>query len=191
MAALPDARLIQAITYTLLEAGEKSTNPPMIATKGSVKSSIEIFAGGTTWVDQEYDERLGAAIRPIAQDYRGLPAGMEMQRDARGMIAEAFFLNKLTLPPANTAGDMTAYETGIRVQEYIRQAMPLFEPMEDDYNGAICNMTFDVLMRGVAFGYVGDMPDAIRRKEVEYTFESTIHDAIERQQGSLFLESKL
>jgi hypothetical protein len=35
VAALPDARLIQAMTLTLLEAGEKATNPPMVAIKGA------------------------------------------------------------------------------------------------------------------------------------------------------------
>ena len=49
MAALPDARLLQAMTYTLLEAGEKTTNPPMVVTKGAVRSDVSIFAGGLTW----------------------------------------------------------------------------------------------------------------------------------------------
>jgi hypothetical protein len=30
VAALPDARLIQAMTLTFFEAGEKATNPPMV-----------------------------------------------------------------------------------------------------------------------------------------------------------------
>jgi hypothetical protein len=59
VAALADARLIQAMTLTLLEAGEKITNPPMIATQEAVSSDIDIAPGGVTWVDIEYDERLG------------------------------------------------------------------------------------------------------------------------------------
>ena len=57
--ALPEARLIQAMTLTLLEAGEKAVNPPMIATKDAIKSDISVYAGGVTWVSSEYDERLG------------------------------------------------------------------------------------------------------------------------------------
>jgi hypothetical protein len=68
VAALPDARLLQAMTYTLLEAGEKLTNPPMVATENAVRSDVAIYAGGITWVDMEYDERLGDALRPLTQD---------------------------------------------------------------------------------------------------------------------------
>jgi hypothetical protein len=46
VAALADARLIQAMTLTLLEAGEKITNPPMIATQEAVRSDIDIAPGG-------------------------------------------------------------------------------------------------------------------------------------------------
>ena len=53
--ALPEARLIQSMAYTLLEAGEKATNPPMVATQEVVRSDVSIYAGGITWVDQEYD----------------------------------------------------------------------------------------------------------------------------------------
>ena len=58
VAALPDSRLIQAMTFTLLEAGEKATSPPVVATVDAVRSDVNLFAGGITWIDQEYDERL-------------------------------------------------------------------------------------------------------------------------------------
>jgi len=189
VAALPDARLIQAMTLTLLEAGEKAVNPPMIAQGDVVRSDISIFAGGVTWVDKEYDERLGDSLRPISQDYSSLPFGLDMREDIKSTIMEAFYLNKLNLPPTNT-GDMTAYETAQRVQEYIRNALPLFEPMEMDYNGSVCEHTFEILMREGAFGSVYDMPESLRGQEVQFKFESPLHEAVEKQKGHTFMEAK-
>jgi len=186
--ALPDARLIQSMTYTLLEAGEKATNPPMIATQDAVRSDVSIYAGGITWVDQEYDERLGAALRPISQDTSGIPIGMDMIRDSRMLLHEAFYLNKLNLPERGP--EMTAYEVGQRVQQYIRSAMPLFGPMEDDYNGALCELTFDILMRAGAFGSTLDIPASLRGADIQFRFESPLHDAIEEQKGHKLLEVK-
>ena len=186
--ALPEARLIQSMAYTLLEAGEKATNPPMVATQEVVRSDVSIYAGGITWVDQEYDERLGSALRPITQDLRGLPFGLEMIADSREMVAQAFFLNKLTLP--ERAPEMTAYEVGQRIQEYIRGALPIFEPMEDEYNGSVCDVTFETLMRVGVFGSPHDIPKNLQGAGIEFEYRSPLHDAIEEQKGQKFLETK-
>ena len=188
VAALPDARLLQSISLTLLEAGEKAVSAPMIATQEAVRSDVQLYAGGITWVDSEYDERLGAALRPISQDKSGLPFGLDMQQDIREMVSEAFYLNKLNMPPSG--GDMTAYEVGQRVQEFIRQALPLFEPMEMDYNGQMCERIFDVMQRGGFFGNVNEMPDSLSGKDFEFRFESPLHDAVEAQKGQKLLETK-
>lgn len=184
---LPDARLLQAITRTLLEAGEKFTNPPMIAVQEALRSDVAIYAGGITWVDQQYDERLGEVLRPLSQDKSGIPIGMDMAHDVRAMLAEAFFLSKLTLPERGP--EMTAYEVGQRVQDYIRQAAPLFEPLEDEDNGAVCDTTFELLMRHGAFGPNEDMPQSLSGQDIGFTFESPLHEAIERQKGTKFMEA--
>jgi len=189
VAGLPDARLIQAMTLTLLEAGEMAVRPPLIATKEAIRSDVAIYAGGITWVDSEYDEKLGEVLRPITQDLRGMPIGHEQLQDAREMLSQAFYLNKLNLPP-QTAQPMTAYETSQRIQEYIRTALPLFEPMEMEYNAALCDDTFESLMRSGAFGSPADIPDSIRGADIRFRFESPLHQAIERKKGQQFLESK-
>lgn len=188
IAGLPDARMIQAMTYTLLEAGEKAVNPPLIATQDAIRGDISIYAGGITWADMDYDERLGAALRPITQDSRQIPLGMEMAANVQAMIAQAFFLNKLTLP--QRAPEMTAYEVGQRIQEYIRGAIPIFAPMEPEYNGALCEKTFEVLMRAGAFGPIDLMPDELSTAEYTFKFESPLHDAVEQQKGQTFLEGQ-
>lgn len=188
VAALPDARLLQAMTSVLLEAGEKAVNPPMISVQEALRSDISIYAGGVTWVDAAYDERMGEVLRPITQDKSGIPLGIDMADRLHAMLAEAFFLNKLSLPAPGQ--DMTAYEVGQRVQEYIRQAMPLFEPMESEYNGPLCDLTFEKMLRAGAFGSPFDMPEELREQEVEFRFESPLHDAIEREKGQRFLEAQ-
>ena len=186
--ALPDARLLQAMTFTLLEAGEKATSPPIIATQGAVRSDMALFAGGVTWVDNEYDERLGEAMRPLQQDFRGFNYGVAMNQDTRAMLHAAFFLDALTLP--QRAPEMTAYEVGQRVQEYIRNALPIFEPMEQSYNEAICDETFGLLLRGNAFGDPRSFPKKLRGADIDFTFESPLHDAIDQQKGQLFQQAQ-
>lgn len=187
VAGLPDARLLQAMTLTLMEAGEVSVRPPLIATQEAIRSDVALYAGGITWVDAEYDERLGEALRPIQLNSgQGLSAGMTMLKDAREKLSEAFYLNKLSLPAPDR--EMTAYETGQRIQEWIRQALPLFEPVETEYNAAICDDTFDALMRVNAFGSWSDIPQSLRGQNIKFAFESPLHQATERKKGALLLQ---
>jgi hypothetical protein len=185
--ALPDARLLQAMTFTLLEAGEKATSPPMIATQDAVRSDVALYAGGITWVDQEYDERLGEALRPLTQDFRGFNYGVQMNQDTRALLARAFFLDTLKLP-AN-GPEMTAYEVGQRVQEYIRGALPIFEPTEMEYNASVCDETFEILLRNGAFGAPQSWPKELRGADISFSFESPLHDIIDQQKGQKFQEA--
>ncbi len=185
--ALPEARLLQSMTYTLLEAGEKAANPPIVATHDVVRSDLAIYAGGVTWIERDYDERLGDALRPLTQDFRGLPFGKEMAQESRAILMQAFYLDVLNMPTRGP--EMTAYEVGQRVQAYIRDALPLFEPMESEYNGELCDLTFDLLMRAGAFGSLQDMPPSLMGQDVKFSFRSPLHDAIEEQKGQKFVQA--
>lgn len=188
VAALPDARLIQQVTRCLLEAGEKATNPPMVAVQEAIRGDVAIFAGGITWVDAEYDERLGEVLRPMSQDKSGLSFGMEWGQDLRQQLADAFYLSKLNLPPAG-GPDMTAYEVGQRVQEFIRNTLPLFEPMEEEYNGPLCEMTFELLMHNSP-EMRQTIPKQIAGMEIEFEFESPLKEASEKVRVGQYMEAQ-
>ena len=186
VAALPEGRLLQAMTYTLLEAGEKVVNPPIIAVEQALRSDVALYSGAITYIDRDYDERTGEALRPLVQDAKGMPLSKDMQADSRSLLAQCFYLNRLKLP--TNRPQMTAYEVGQYIQEYVRNALPLFEPMEAEYNGALCEETFSCIADAGGFGYPGDWPRKIRGADVVFRFASPLHDAIEQQKGAKFLE---
>lgn len=187
VAGLPDARLLQAMTLTLLEAGEMAVHPPYLASADVIREDIQNFAGGITWISSEYDKRMHDVLRPLNQDKSGLPFGMDFAAEIRQMLGAAFYLNKLTLPAADR--DMTAYETAERIKEYVRSARPLFEPAEYEYNHGLCDETFQTLLRRGAFGSVLEMPEELQGRNVRFKFESPLHTAVERQKAVAFLEA--
>lgn len=188
IAAFPDARLIQQITLTLLEAGEKMVDPPRVAPAGILRSDMFLQAGGVSMYDPEYDERTGDILRPIMQDVGGMPYATRMHEKAEANIKEAFFLNKVGIAPITK--EMTAYEASQHVQENIRNMLPLFGPTEMEYNGALCNITFDELRYANAFGNPNDIPESLRGAEVKFRFESPIHRLVERTKGQQFMEAR-
>lgn len=185
--ALSDARMLQQMTLTMIEAGQKAVDPPMLAAGEVINGGVNMFAGGITYVDAEYDERTGEALRPIPLDKSGLNWGDAREQKVRDIIMEAFYLNQIQLPELK--GDMTAFETQKRVEEYIRRALPLFEPMETEYNGALCDKTFDILLRNGVFGAPQDIPEALSGASVRFTFESPLQAAQTRANSQAFMQT--
>lgn len=184
---LPDARTLQTLTQILLEAGEKAVDPPMIAAAEALRSDVNLMAGGVTTVDIEYDERTGDALRQVQDVGSGLPLGMDMAEQVRAVIDQGFFLNRINLPDLNTK-TMTAFEVRRRIEEHVRTAAPIFEPIEAEYNAPLCNLTFEILKANGAFGPVDTMPEMLRGTEVQFTFVSPLRELADEIKGQSFLE---
>jgi len=185
-ASISDARAMQIMMQTILEAGEKAVNPPMIGYPQALRSDLQIFAGGFTAIDREYDDRTGAAIKPLEQGKYGIPIGLELLDRTQREISEAWFLNKLNLPPQGT--EMTAYEASERVKEFVRNAMPLIQPLEAEYPAALCENTFVLLMANGAFGDIRDIPQSIQGADIQFIFESPLTEAEDRIKSGKFVE---
>jgi hypothetical protein len=185
VAALPDARLLQSITLTLLEAGEKAVNPPMTAIAQMVRGEIDISQGGITWVEADYDQRTGEPVKLLVNDKSGIPLGLEMVQDIRVQMRDAWYLDRLSLPVMDHK--MTAYEAGVRVSEYIRRILPVVEPAEAEYNAPICERTFDRLQRAGAFGSPEDRPESLKGgADLQFSFESPFRRAQEEAKAQIF-----
>jgi hypothetical protein len=181
--ALPDARMLQSIARAVLESAEKAVDPPLVATEEAIRSDINVYAGGVTWVSQEYDETTGVALRPL--DIAGnVGLGMDIKQDVRRLIAEAFLLNKLWLPQ----GEKTAYETQVLMGEYRRAILPFFNPIEDSYHLPLLDTAFQMALRNGAFNFE-EMPDEIDGAEVTFVFDSPLNTAEGRATVAQFNES--
>lgn len=174
--ALPNARLIQRMMLTLIEAAEKSVDPPLVATHEVIKSDVDLSAGGVTWVDLEYDERMGAALRPLELG-KNVGLGIDLINRQQEMLARVFYLDKLRLPQGQAK---TAYETARLVEEYVRNALPLFEPMEDEYNARLLDVT---AQRGFLAGYFGpvdDIPPMLKGRNIQFRFANPLRESLEK-----------
>jgi len=184
VAALPNSRMLQAMTFTLLEAAERYARPPLVAQQNVVRGDVDLSSNGITYVDSEYDERFGDAIRPLYQSMGGFPVGMEMKSEVVRVISSAFYLNKIALP--ETSREMTAYEVQERMKQYRRENLPLFTPMESDYNGQICEMAFDIALNSGFLGSPYDIPTGLQGRDVEFKFRSPLSQSDQEKKAAIF-----
>ena len=182
---LPDGRTLQIVTRTIREAGEKYVDPPMIVVSDAIRGDIALYAGGVTSADVEYDERLGEVLRPVSQDKSGFPIGAEIAAALRQDIREAFFLDKIQLP--ETGKDMTAFEVRRRIEEHIRAASPIFEPIESQYSSPLCETTFQVLKDYRAFPF-DEMPEELEGRETNFSFRSPLADFADQRDAEVYID---
>ncbi|KRB51792.1 hypothetical protein ASE04_09685 [Rhizobium sp. Root708] len=191
--ALPQARMIQRMMLTIIEAGEKQVDPPMIATQDAVLSPIDLSSNGVTYIDSEYDERLGAALRAVDLG-KNTGLGVDLINDARARLADAFYINKLQ-PLASAQRQKTAYETSQLVSEYIRNALPLFDPIEDEWTGQTLDLVTEKVMRAGGYGQVDrsgipvDMPDILLGQNITHEFNNSLKEARDQQVINGFQQS--
>lgn len=176
MIGLPDARMAQTLAQITIEAAEKQLDPPLIATRDALWEGPNVFAGGITWVDKEYDERLGEAIRPLDLG-KNAGVGLDLRNDIRQLHAGTFYITKLSLP---LEGDMTAYEVGQRIDEYIRTIGPVLEPFEAD-NARLLDLIFTILFLAGGLGPMEAVPPELQGADVTFKFETPVQAAYERR----------
>jgi hypothetical protein len=184
--ALPDARMLQAMTHTLMEAGERYVRPPLIGAAKAIPDSIDLSPDGVTWADDEFYDKTGSrrALEPLYQDRGGFPIGLELRQGIMDVLADAFFINKINLPDIDK--EMTAYEVSERMKQYRRENLPLFSPIEHEYNGSLCEMSFDLAFGMGLLGSPYDVPEELQGHEVEFKFESPLSESEEEKKMNRF-----
>lgn len=179
--SLPDSRTLQTMTWSVMEAGEKAVEPPMVARGGTaIIGGIDIRAAGVTWVDRNYDERNGEVLRAL--EMGGQPQFGEILREGiRNNLNAAWFLNKLMMPQTY---DKTAYEAQRLHEEFLRAAQPIMEPAEAERNGNHLEISMNIATRLGLLGSPEDVPEELRGRDVEFIYDNPLEDA--RKQAATF-----
>lgn len=169
--SLADSRMLQDMALVILEQGQKAVDPPTIGAAQVFTRDMNYFAGGHTEVDLEPDQDIRKAFTTIEAGQIGV--GLELKMDVRNLIAEAWLLNKLTLPSVR---EMRELEVQVRTDEYRRAALPFYQPIDSNYHGEVLGTSFEMathirLLPADMFG-----PD-LRGKGVDFTFESPLNEA--------------
>ena len=184
MDALPAARQIQAMALTTIEALQKMVDPPIRATEEAVRGDINMFAGGVTWTDRDWDnQKLGPPLE-VFDVARNAVLGVQALEQAKLGLSNAMFVSKLNIPQTNAK---TAYEVQQLVEEYIRAAIPLFEPLETAYNAPILNAVFDIMLRIPSTRFLETMPEALQGRDIDWSFDNPLQQAQERVKFQMFL----
>jgi len=169
MIALPDAETLQAMGETILIAGQRAADPPLMAPNDGSFDAVNTFPGGLSY----YDVETAVAVRgnPFFSLESGtnLSISRDMQADSREQIFAAFFRNVLNLPVRGP--EMTATEVIQRKEEFIREIGPIFGRLETDDTSPTVERAFMIMLRAGAFLPI---PPVLQGQNIRFDYDSPV-----------------
>jgi hypothetical protein len=182
--ALPDARLIQQQALSILEAAEKAVNPPLVGYREAIRGDVSLRAGDITWVEGEYDGRTGAPVEPLGLG-KNPGLGVDSLMRTESQITRAFYLDRLRMP--DTSHSESTVKVQFMIDEYIRSALPLFAPMQVEYNDALLYEADKIIDAAGGYG-ARELPPGLEKDALTYQWDNPLSDMIERQKANIATE---
>lgn len=181
MEILPDARLLQAVTSSLLEITEKQGNPPMQGPVDILRGEIELFPGGFTPFDASGFQFQGDPLRPVQ-----IGANPAMTADfltaLEQKIGKAFHMDLLMGPPPDASNKPE--DNAGRAMTMAAILGPIWSRGENEMLPPILDRVFNIMVRAKV---MPPAPDELEGERLIYKFDNHISDMREAGEAQRIL----
>lgn len=155
--ALPDVRTLNRLKDILMHSLARAAAPPMLTTMRNIMGSLDLRPNSVSVV------RDINGIREMVPQARFDVAQLSVQ-DLRETIKQAFFLDKLMLPPREQTGEMTAFEIQRRLEQMQRVLGPTISRFTSEFLSPLVVRSFKILLRE---GVLPEVPPVLREAGVD------------------------
>jgi len=142
--AIPDVRTLNKMVELGLTAIARGIAPPIFTERRNILSSLALKPNGLTTVAnidkiKEFNTNARSDLYSFTKE------------DYKNSIRQAFFLDKLLLPPREEVGEMTAFEIARRIEQTQRVLGPTFGRLNQDFLQPFVIRNFKMMLRAGAF----------------------------------------
>jgi hypothetical protein len=174
MVALPDVKMLQAMTVTKIQLMQKAANPPMWLRDDGVLGQTRTVPGGINyWRGNPSD---GVMLQPVS--LQGLQFLAEDIAQIRENILRMFYADIMRM---TDRADMTATEVVQRTAEQMRLFGPLVGRLESEFLGPLISIIFNKLNR---LNMLPIPPKHIQDQEFTVEYVSPVATAQKQQKAN-------
>jgi hypothetical protein len=157
--ALSDIRMMQSMKKVTIQSSQISLAPPLQIQDSSLIGPMRYKPWSLNFVRPGSDD-----IKPITTGTR-MDIGLEIMRDIKDAIRQAFFLDKLTVPSSDR---MTATEISARKDENMRTLSAVLGRLNQELTGPIINNTFKIMSDQNAFLEIPKELEGLKKIDIKY-----------------------
>ena len=171
MVSLGDCKQLQTGEKKILQALEKTINPPMTAPISLQNQKISLLPGDTTFVDVREGQQGFRPVHEINFNIQGMEA---KQEQVRARIQRAFFEDLFLMLAQSDRREITAREIEERHEEKLLALGPVLEQLNQDLLDPLIEIAFDIHMRQEL---IDPPPEEIQGQEIKVEYISIMAQA--------------
>lgn len=163
MIALPDCKVLNSMTESVLKGAQKASDPPVQIPDDGFVLPLVTKPGGVNYYRAGSTDRVEAIFNDTRVDF-----GFEAVNERRARIREAFYADKLTL---QQGPQMTATEVLQRIEEVTRLLGPVLGRQQSEFLRPMIDRVFEIMARK---GLIPEAPEAIQGSVIDVQYSSVI-----------------
>lgn len=172
MTAMPDIRMVNRMSDTILRGAEKIVDPPLVIPDGSLVSPVRTYSGGLTFTEGQVD--IKTLIPPGTSR---IETGNELLIARQQAIKEAFFTPLFVTPDSPVK---TATQVMQEVDERNRALSPMLVRMQTELFSRLVVRTFNILERS---GQLPKAPAELAGKRLKLEYVSPLIASQKQMEG--------
>lgn len=154
MTVLPDIKMVNEVNKTMIRAGHKLVDPPLLIYDDGLGSMLDVTPNALNY--GMMDEGGHPRAAPLNSGGR-YDVGIDQRTDLRTSINNGFYITLFQILVQNR--EMTAYEAMLRAQEKAELLGPTFGRQESEFLAPIIERELDILWaKGIIQRTLGPMP---------------------------------
>ncbi len=166
MTALPDVKMLNEMSKTIIKSAQKQVDPPLLVPDDGFMLPVRTVPGGLNFYRAGTRDR----IEPLNIGANNT-LGLNMEEQRRNSIRNAFYVNQLMM---QNGPQMTATEVIQRNEEKMRLLGPVLGRLQSELLKPLIDRVFAILMRRNLFAQA---PEFLSGQEIEIEYVSPLAKA--------------
>jgi hypothetical protein len=163
MVALPDVKMLNLMSKTIIQAAQKQIDPPLLVPDDGFLLPIRTQPGGLNF----FRSGTRDMITPLNTG-ANIPIGLSMEEQRRGAIRSAFFVDQLL---SGQTPNMTATEVVQRQEERMRVIGPVLGRLMNEMLRPLIDRVFALMLRS---NLLAQPPEILQGRDVDIEYVSPL-----------------
>jgi hypothetical protein len=163
MVALPDVKMLNLMSKTIIQAAQKQIDPPLLVPDDGFLLPVRTQPGGLNF----FRSGTRDTITPLNTG-ANIPIGLNMEEQRRQAIRSAFFVDQLL---TGGAPNMTATEVVQRQEERMRVIGPVLGRLMNEMLRPLIDRTFALMLRA---NMLSEPPEVLQGRDVDIEYVSPL-----------------